>query len=159
MPLALAGRRRLRLVVIAVTALGAMAATACDLRGRRSLHSDLPTRITLVNESGLYRGLEWIDFQGRPQSYGGLNPGERKSFNTFMTHPWLVTTGPGDCLRIVMPRPEGSVVRLVSERRAPPPYRPRPGEEGYGGLTGCPPGTVPVPETDNCVPDRRRPRY
>lgn len=35
--------------------------------------------------------------------------------------------------------------------------RPRPsrGEEG-GGVHGCPPGTKPVPETDNCVPVRGR---
>lgn len=36
-------------------------------------------------------------------------------------------------------------------RAAPPPQQ-------SAQLTSCPPGTVPVPETDNCVPARRRPQ-
>ena len=34
-------------------------------------------------------------------------------------------------------------------------YRPSRGEEG-GGVHGCPRGTRPIPETDNCAPIRQR---
>ena len=81
-------------------------------RTLRSAHSREPTKITFVNNSGLYRGLYWLDFKGGEKSYGGLNPGERKTFNTFRTHPWVVTTGPGDCLRIYMPAAEPGTVIL-----------------------------------------------
>lgn len=54
----------------------------------------------------------WLDFQARANDYATLSLGERKSFKTFLTHPWMVTTGPRDCLRIVLPKPGGSVVHL-----------------------------------------------
>jgi hypothetical protein len=55
----------------------------------------------------------------------------------------MVATGPGDCLQIVMPSPGGSSVQLTEQST-------NRGEEG-GKRTSCPAGTVPVPETDNCV--------
>lgn len=78
----------------------------------RSQHSKEPTKITFVNKSGMYRGLNWIDFKGQQKSYGGLNPGEKKSFDTFRTHPWVSTTGPGDCVQIYLPAAEPSTVVL-----------------------------------------------
>jgi hypothetical protein len=63
----------------------------------RSQNSDLPVRITFVNRSGAYRALEWIDFKGNFKDYGGMNPGESKVINTYVTHPWMITDGPGNC--------------------------------------------------------------
>lgn len=83
-----------------------------ELRRLRSLHSREPTRITFVNRSGMYRALLWVDFQGKLKDYGGLNPGESKSFNTFRTHPWMSATGPGDCIRIYLPSAEPGTVIL-----------------------------------------------
>ncbi len=77
------------------------------------MNSNVPTKITFVNASGMYRSLEWIDFKGLTKGYGGLNPGESKSIDTFVTHPWLITDGPGNCIQIVMPQPGSSVVRLT----------------------------------------------
>ena len=78
----------------------------------RSEHSREPTTITFVNKSGMYRGLMWIDPQGQFKDYGGLNSGEKKSINTFRTHPWMITTGPGDCIQIIMPAAEPATVTL-----------------------------------------------
>ena len=78
----------------------------------RSEHSREPTTITFVNKSGMYRGLMWIDPQGQSKDYGGLNAGQKKSIDTFRTHPWMITTGPGDCIQIIMPAAEPATVTL-----------------------------------------------
>lgn len=80
--------------------------------GLRAEHSREPTKITFVNKSGMYRGINWIDFQGQFKTYGGLNSGEKKSINTFRTHPWMITNGPGDCIEIILPAAEPATVTL-----------------------------------------------
>lgn len=83
-----------------------------ELASLRSQHSREPTKITFVNQSGMYRALNWVDFAGKQKSYGGLNSGERRTIDTFRTHPWVSVTGPGDCLQIFMPAAEPSTVVL-----------------------------------------------
>lgn len=109
----------------------------------RSQNSNTPTTITFVNKAKTHRAILWLDFKGRPKTYADLSPGKSVTLNTYMTHPWMVATGPGDCLQIVMPRPGGSSIQLAE-------HAANSGEEG-GEQTSCPAGTVPVPETDNCV--------
>jgi hypothetical protein len=83
-----------------------------DRNALRSEHSREPTKITFVNKSGMYRAFQWIDFDGKLKDYGGINPGEQITFDTFRTHPWRVATGPGDCLQIFMPAAEPATVEL-----------------------------------------------
>lgn len=83
-----------------------------ELQTFRSQHSREPTKITFVNQSGMYRALMWIDFDGTLKDYGGLNSGEEMVLDTFRTHPWMIATGPGDCLQIFLPAAEPSIVRL-----------------------------------------------
>jgi hypothetical protein len=78
----------------------------------KSQHSREPTKITFINQSGMYRGIVWMNFKGGFQDYGGLNPGERKTIDTFRTHPWMITTGPGDCIEIIMPSAEPGIAVL-----------------------------------------------
>jgi hypothetical protein len=78
----------------------------------RSLKSDIPTKITFVNKSGMYRALMWMDFDGQLKDYGGMNPDEQKTLDTFFTHPWMVVTGPGDCLQIFLPDTTPAKVEL-----------------------------------------------
>ncbi len=83
-----------------------------EMKNLRSQHSREPTKITFVNKTSTYRALNWIDFKGAQKSYGGLNPGERKTINTFRTHPWVSATGPGDCIQIILPAAEPATVLL-----------------------------------------------
>jgi len=78
----------------------------------RSLNSNTKTKITFINNSGMHRGIMWLDFKGQAKDYASLNHGQRVNLNTFLTHPWMITTGPGDCLEIIQPRAGGSVVTL-----------------------------------------------
>ncbi len=78
----------------------------------RSEHSREPTKITFVNKSGMYRALMWIDFKGQFKDYGGLNSGQQKTIDTFRTHPWMITDGPGNCIQIILPAAEPATVSL-----------------------------------------------
>lgn len=105
----------LAITFAAVALIGISLSTAqarCSSNGLRSLNSDVPTTITFFNQSQTYRRIEWIGFDGELKEYGGLNFGESKTIKTFLTHPWIITNGPGDCQQIVKPRAGGSVVRL-----------------------------------------------
>jgi hypothetical protein len=137
----------------------------------RSQVSDEATKITFINRSGGMRDILWLDFNGQPKHNAHLHDGEEAVFDTFVTHPWMITDGPGNCLQIVMPHPGARVVEIVSAG-ADKAVTPKPTakkvtgcEEGYKLVKGkckritareapqgCPPGTKPVPETDNCVP-------
>ena len=96
----------------------------------KSASSSTPTTIAFVNESKTQRGLLWLGFDGQPKDYGNVAPGERKQLSTFLTHPWMIATGPGDCLAIVMPQVGGTVVRMgdgavsVGKGPAAPPVAP-----------------------------------
>lgn len=92
----------------------------------RSQHSREPTKITFVNNSGMYRALLWIDFDGALKDYGGLNSGESRAFETFRTHPWMIATGPGDCLQIFLPAAEPTTVELQRLAADDPPVRTAP---------------------------------
>jgi hypothetical protein len=110
----------------------------------RSKNSDTATTITFVNGASTVRAILWLGFDGHPKDYATLQVGESVTLETFLTHPWMVATGPGDCLEIVLPEPGGSTISLFDGGQSD-------GEEG-AQQTSCPAGTVPVPETDNCVP-------
>lgn len=86
---------------------------SCAERAKlKSLHSREPTKITFVNKSGSYRGIVWMNFKGGFQDFGGLNSGESKTIDTFRTHPWMITTGPGDCIEIILPSAEPGIAVL-----------------------------------------------
>ena len=55
----------------------------------------------------------WIDFEGALKDYGGLNSGEELILDTYRTHPWMIATGPGDCLQIFLPAAEPAKVELL----------------------------------------------
>lgn len=77
----------------------------CELpQNQRSVNSDTPVTVTFRNRSGEYRSVEWIDFNGQPKNYATLNPGEEYTQQTFLTHPWMFTDGPGNCIEIFQPQ-------------------------------------------------------
>lgn len=78
----------------------------------RSVKSEVPARVTFVNTSGMYRSISWIDGKGGFKDFGGLNSGEQLTIDTFVTHPWMIATGPGDCLQVFRPVAGSSTVEL-----------------------------------------------
>lgn len=107
----------------AAPALPKKAATkvSCRRLGKiRSKYSNRPAKITFVNNSGMYRSILWLDFKGRPKEYANLNAGEQVTLDTYLSHPWMVTDGPGNCIQIALPRSGASVVKLGRVKAAKP---------------------------------------
>lgn len=130
-----------------------------QLSKARSEASSVATKIIFKNQSDTVRGILWLDFSGQPKDYASLNPGEQAEFNTFLTHPWMITTGPGDCLKIVQPQAGGSVeVMNANDVISQNLSGGENGEEESSVNTSCPPGTVPVPETDACMAENEAQR-
>lgn len=80
-------------------------ATCQAQSGARSLRSDVPVSVVFRNLADGYRSVMWIGFDGMPVQYANLNPGETFSVNTYVTHPWMITDGPGNCIEMFMPQP------------------------------------------------------
>jgi len=91
-------------LVAAVPVGDAQAASCANFGKVKSKNSNTPVTVTFVNKSGAYRGVMWIDFNGRPVTYANLNPGQKYTINTYLTHPWMFTDGPGNCKQMFMPR-------------------------------------------------------
>lgn len=53
---------------------------------------DTRINIRIQNDSESPVQLFWMDFEGRPQAYGTLEPGESKTQSTFPGHSWAATT-------------------------------------------------------------------
>lgn len=103
--------------VLSLTAfapLPALANSSCaEARRLHSLNSENPTTITFVNDSPAPRSIWWIDFDGGQKSYGEVDPGEQKTIETFLTHPWVVSNETGACVKVVVPQPGGSMIRIA----------------------------------------------
>ncbi len=74
---------------------------SCNVLGSlRSTDSRVPASVTFVNGTDGLRGVMWIDFNGTPQPYANLNPGQSYTQDTAVGHAWMITDGPGNCLEI-----------------------------------------------------------
>ena len=60
--------------------------------------------VTFINRSGAHLSVMWINFKGRPVSYADLDDGQSYTVKTFLTHPWMFTDGPGNCMEMFMPK-------------------------------------------------------
>ncbi len=86
------------------------AARNCELMGNlKSVNSNQPITITFVNNSGMFRHIDWIDYQGNPVNYRSLNSGESYVQETYVGHPWMIANGPGDCVDIFIPKKSGTI--------------------------------------------------
>ncbi|MEO1205007.1 MAG: lysozyme inhibitor LprI family protein [Pseudomonadota bacterium] len=93
-------------------------ASSCDAFGQlKSKRSDTPVTLTFVNRTGSYRSVMWLNFEGQPVEYANLNPGQQFSVNTYLTHPWMFTDGPGNCIEIFLPN--ANTTRFEIRRESP----------------------------------------
>jgi hypothetical protein len=81
------------------------AGPGCNKIGKiRSKNSDVPVTVTVRNRTKSFRAVMWIDFNGQPVNYANLEPGQKFTIETFVTHPWMFTDGPGNCAEVYMPQ-------------------------------------------------------
>ena len=84
--------------------IGPRGASGVLLDQRQSKNSNTPVKVTFVNKSGAFRGVMWADFNGKLVPYANLQPGQSYTVNTFATHPWIFTDGPGNCVEMWVAR-------------------------------------------------------
>lgn len=78
-------------------------AHGCEMLGQVLSHTgDMPQQITLTNMTDGYRGVVWIDYNGNFVDMGGLNAGESMTIDSYVTHPFMITDGPGNCLEVMV---------------------------------------------------------
>jgi len=76
----------------------------CAAAGQlRSIEGSSSTSINFVNQTSQSIRTYWLDYQGAPKYYRQLQPGERYSQQTYVSHPWMVTNLSGACLGVYMP--------------------------------------------------------
>jgi hypothetical protein len=99
------------LLVVATASPRAHAADCSEVRnGLRSLDGSVPATLTFINASQFTIRLEWADYGGELKEYATVEPGQSHRQPTYISHPWVATTMPGDCLAVYLPRPGESQV-------------------------------------------------
>lgn len=63
---------------------------------RKSEKSETKTLIEFVNKMNVPVAVFWINFDGEQEKFRTLEPGERYTQSTFVTHPWIVKTLPSN---------------------------------------------------------------
>src|SRR6476646_10944867 len=102
------------LTALALTALLSIteAQAASCVRGAKSQNSNTPVKVTFVNKSGEFRAVMW---EGKLVPYANLEPGQRYTVNTFATHPWVFTDGPGNCIEMSVAQPGVSMFAITAK--------------------------------------------
>lgn len=77
-----------------------------------SISGEQTTVITFINHSRATRKLYWLNYEGQRVLYKELRAGQRQRFDTYLTHPWLVTDADDNALTIYYPDSEARVVEL-----------------------------------------------
>jgi len=79
----------------------------------RSLGTSTPTAIRFVNDSDEAKDIYWLDHTGERKLYATIQSGEQASFDTYITHPWVITAEDDDeCENIYMPTTYSQTIRL-----------------------------------------------
>jgi von Hippel-Lindau disease tumor suppressor protein len=91
------------------------AQAASRVRGAKSQNSNTPVKVTFVNKSGEFRAVMWADFKGKLVPYANLEPGQKYTVNTFATHPWVFTDGPGNCIEMWVAQPGVSKFAITAK--------------------------------------------
>ncbi|KAL1275706.1 hypothetical protein QQF64_035329 [Cirrhinus molitorella] len=61
----------------------------------KSLNSFDPTFISFLNKSSGTAEAWWLNFEGKPVSYGYIQPRASLRMNTYLTHPWIFRASDG----------------------------------------------------------------
>ncbi len=115
----------------------------------RTTSSDVPTKLTVVNKSGVDRILRWIDERGRIEDYGTIKAGKQATVDTFLDNPWLITDEDGKtCFQVIMPHAGGRVVEFTGGSAtniwASPPEKPAAKKVTTSKSSGCGKGKISI---------------
>jgi hypothetical protein len=71
------------------------------------------TEIEIVNHSSRVIKAYWLNYDGKREPYGSLQPQESQEFVTYATHPWLIANSSDECISIFVAdeQPGRAVIR------------------------------------------------
>ena len=109
-------RRAFLAAMLAVLASGAQAQN--ELRnvgcagegGLRSIDEATLTEVTFFNQSPAPIRTYWLDHQGNRIFGSEIRPGDSYVQQTYVTHPWVVTTAAKACMAIFQPEASSAIV-------------------------------------------------
>lgn len=76
----------------------------CGYQGTRRSTGGQPLTLRLINATGEYRALYWVDGNGQFVQISQLNDGEYLEVQTSTGHVWDFTDGPGNCIEAFRPK-------------------------------------------------------
>lgn len=89
-------------------------ADSCKVAAKiRSSDGGAEVQMTIVNRTNEFRAIDWIDFNGRRVNYANLNAGETFVVNTWTSHPWMASDGPGNCIEIFVASEQNPTTTLT----------------------------------------------
>ncbi|MFI2412138.1 hypothetical protein [Streptomyces sp. NPDC018947] len=83
-----------------------------DWRQLRSQDSTRQTSVRFVNASTVSLDVNWVGWDGQPQSYGAIEPGGHRVLSTYVGHPFLLRTADGRDVAVVEPLSQPAVARI-----------------------------------------------
>jgi hypothetical protein len=72
-------------------------------RPLKSREGEVATTIRFTNRTSQVVRIYWLNYEGAQELYGYLQPSHSRSFDTYLTHPWVVADGSGDCISTFLP--------------------------------------------------------
>lgn len=103
-------------IAVCISATGAYAQMGCeDEKTAKATDSDVATKVQFNNKSAAAVKVYWLDFDGKRQFYSDVAPGDSYIQDTFMTHPWLVTTLKDECIMMFRPLPGSTEATVTAQ--------------------------------------------
>jgi hypothetical protein len=78
----------------------------------RSIDEAKSTEVIFFNQSPVPIRTYWLDYEGNRKFRSEIAPGQSFMQQTYVTHPWVVTTStpPRDCVAIFQPEASSAIV-------------------------------------------------
>ena len=108
--------RRVLAAILAVLAGSAQAQTelqdigCAGESGLRSIEDTTSTEVIFFNQSPTTIRTYWLDHQGNRQFKSEIRPGDSFVQQTYVTHPWVVTSAAKACMAIFQPEASAAIV-------------------------------------------------
>ncbi|MUG95159.1 hypothetical protein F7734_23490 [Scytonema sp. UIC 10036] len=72
----------------------------------------IATEVTFINQRSQTVKVYWLDYSGKRKFYSSIQPGDRVSQSTYVTHPWVVTDTQDNCLGVYYPDGQPRIVEI-----------------------------------------------
>jgi hypothetical protein len=86
-----------------------------DEREYKSISGDLSVSVQFRNNTGNFVNMYWLDYQGQRRFFNRLQPGSGMAYQTFVTHPWVVTDSDDQCLLLYLPTTNANQIITITK--------------------------------------------